>query len=87
MQLIRGISSDLKKLLKYFNGTTILTLNFTILPSTTGLPNNLTSLSKDFESACVKSAIGLLSGGSSRYIDKVLLMNPDNCLNILLNYK
>ena len=41
-QLIKGISSDLKKLLKYFNGTITFTFNVATLLSTTGLPNNLT---------------------------------------------
>ena len=45
LQLISGISSDLKKLLKYFNGTTIFTFNLltpAALPATSvTLPNNL----------------------------------------------
>ena len=37
MQLINGISNDLKKLLKYFNGTAIFTL-FTTLPAASTPP-------------------------------------------------
>ena len=66
LQLIKGISNDLKKLLKYFNGTTTFTLFFTILSATTGLPNKLTLYLKAFELSTVKSSIALASGGSSR---------------------
>ena len=63
LQLIKGISNDLKKLLKYFNGTTIFKFLFTIQLVTTGLPNKLTLYLKDAELLAVKST--LLSGGSS----------------------
>ena len=66
LQLIKGISNDLKKLLKYFNGTTTFTLYFAILSTTTGLPNKLTLYLKEFELSTVKSSIALASGGSSR---------------------
>ena len=42
LQLIKGISSDLKKLLKYFYGTTIFTFFLATLPTIFGLPNKLT---------------------------------------------
>ena len=64
-QLIKGISNDLKKLLKYFNGTTTFRLLFAILSATTGLPNKLTLYLKEFELSTVKSSIALASGGSS----------------------
>ena len=63
LHLIKGISSDLEKLLKYFNGTTTFTLPFAILPSRTGLPNNLTLYLKELEVLVVKSLIALASGG------------------------
>ena len=66
LQLIKGISNDLKKLLKYFNGTTTFTLLFAILSATTGLPNKLTLYLKEFELSTVKSSIALASGDSSR---------------------
>ena len=84
MQLIKGISNDLKKLLKYFNGTTTFTLLFAILSATTGLPNKLNLYLKEFELSTVKSSIALVV--HLVYIDKELLMNLDNYLNILLNY-
>ena len=66
LQLIKRISNDLKKLLKYFNGTTTFTLPFVILPSRTGLPNKLTLYLKELELSAVKSATASSSGGSSR---------------------
>ena len=66
LQLIKGISNDLKKLLKHFNGTTTFTLLFAILPSRTGLPNKSTLYLKELEVSVVKSLIALASGGSSR---------------------
>ena len=66
LQLIKGISNDLKKLLKYFDGTTTFTLLFALLSATTGLPNKLTLYLKEFELSTVKSLIALASGGSSR---------------------
>ena len=65
LQLIKGFSSDLKKLLKYFNGTTTFTLLFAIKPSRTGLPNNSTLYLKELEVSVVKSLIALASGSSS----------------------
>ena len=65
LQLISGISDDLKKLLKYFNGTPTFTLLFVILPLRTGLTNKLTLYLKELELSAVKSAIALASGGSS----------------------
>ena len=66
LQLIKGISKDLKKLLKYFNGMTTFTLLFVILPSKTGLPNKLTLYLKELELSAVKLATASSSGGSSR---------------------
>ena len=66
LQLIKGISNDLKTLLKYFNDTTTFTLLSAILSATTGLPNKLTLYLKEFELSTVKSSIALTSGGSSR---------------------
>ena len=66
LQLIKGISNDLKKLLKYFNGTTTFTLVFAIPSSTSGLPNKLILGMKELEVLVVKSLIALASGGSSR---------------------
>ena len=66
LQLIKRISNDLKKLLKYFNGTTTFTLLFVILLSRTGLPNKLTLYLKELELSAVKSATASSSGGSSR---------------------
>ena len=65
LQLIKGISNDLKELLKYFNGTTTFTLVFALLPSRTGLPNNSTLYLKELEVLVVKSLISLASGSSS----------------------
>ena len=65
LQLIKGISSDLKKLLKYFNGTTTFTLLFAKLLSRTGFPNNSTSYLKELEVSVVKSSMALASGRSS----------------------
>ena len=84
LQLIKGISNDLKKLLKYFNGTTTFTFNLltlAALPATSvTLPNNLILYLEDLELSAVKSSIALAS------IDEELLMNLNNYLNILLNY-
>ena len=42
LQLINGISSDLKKLLKHFNGTAIVALfRISFAPSASAFPNNL----------------------------------------------
>ena len=65
LQLIKGISNDLKKLLKYFNGTTTFTLLLVVLPSRTGLLNKLTFYLKELELSAVKSATVSSSGGSS----------------------
>ena len=68
LQLIKGISNDLKKLLKYFNGTTIFTFNFPTRALSGSavaiLPNKLTLYLKDVELSVVKFT--LLFGGSSR---------------------
>ena len=68
LQLIKGISNVLKKLLKYFNGTTILTFNFltpAASPATSvTLPNNLILYFKESELSAVKSATASSSGGS-----------------------
>ena len=67
LQLIKGISNGLKKLLKYFNGTTTFTpLLFARAPSRTGLPNQLNLYVKELELLAVKSATASSSGGSSR---------------------
>ena len=66
LQLIKGISNDLKKLLKYFNGTTTFTFILAILLATTGLPNKLTLYLKELELSVVKSATASSSGGSYR---------------------
>ena len=66
LQLIEGISNDLKKLLKYFNGTTTFTFILAILLETTGLPNKLILYFKELELSAVKSAAASSSGGSSR---------------------
>ena len=86
MQLIKGIPNDLKKLLKYFNGTTTFTFLLATLSATTGLPNKLILYLKELELSAVKSATASSSGVLSLLIDKELLMNLDNYLNILLNY-
>ena len=65
LQLIKGISNDLKKLLKYFNGTTTFTFILAILLATTGLPNKLTLYLKELEVSVVKSLIAFAYGGSS----------------------
>ena len=65
LQLIKGISRDLKKLLKYFNGITIFTFNFATLSATTGLPNKLTLYLKELE-LLVAKLFARLAGGSSR---------------------
>ena len=57
LQLIKGISIDLKKLFKYFNGTTTFTFIFAILLAITGLPNKLTLYLKELEVLVVKSLI------------------------------
>ena len=54
--------------------------------TTIGLPNKLTLYLKELELLAFKSGTASSSGGSSRYVDKGLLMNLDNYLNILLNY-
>ena len=68
--MIKGIFNDLKKLLKYFNGTTIFTFNLVTaaaLPTNSvTLPNNIILYLKEFQLSAVKSATALSSGGSSR---------------------
>ena len=70
LQLIKGISNDLKKLLKYFNGTTTFTFNFltpAVSPATSvALPHNLILYFKESELLAAKSATASASGGSSR---------------------
>ena len=70
LQLIKGISNDLKKLLKYFNGTTTFTFNLltpAASPATSvTLPNNLIFYFKESELLAAKSATASASGGSSR---------------------
>ena len=56
----------MKKLLKYFNGTTTFTFILAILLATTGLPNKLILHFKEVELSAVKSATASSSGGSSR---------------------
>ena len=65
LQLISGISNDLKKLLKYFNDTTTFTFLFATAPSRTGLPYKSTLYLKELEVLVVKSLIALASGVSS----------------------
>ena len=68
LQLIKGISNDLKKLLKYFNGTTIFTFNLPARALSGSaaaiLPNKLTLYLKDVELSAAKFT--LLFDGSSR---------------------
>ena len=66
LQLIKGISIDLKKLLKYFNGPTTFTFILAILLATTGLPSKLILYFKELELSAVQSATASSSGGSSR---------------------
>ena len=66
LHIIKGISSDLKKLLKYFNGTTTSTFILAILLATTGLPNKLILYFKELELSAVKLATASSSGSSSR---------------------
>ena len=63
LQLIKGISNDPKKLLKYFNGITTFRFIFGILLAATGLPNELTLYLKELELSAVKSATASFSGG------------------------
>ena len=67
LQLIKGISNHLKKLLKYFDGTTIFTFNLPTraLSGLAGaiLSNKLTLYLKDVELSAVKFT--LLSAGST----------------------
>ena len=89
LQLIKGISNDLKKLLKYFNGTTTFTFILAILLATTGLPNKLILYFKEFYTLIyqpLNQQQHHLQVLHLVYIDKELLMNLDNYLNILLNY-
>ena len=65
LQLIKGISSDLKKLLKYFNGTTTFTLNVATSLLTAESPNKLTLYLKELELLTIKLLL-ISSGGSSR---------------------
>ena len=61
-----GISNALKKLLTYFNGTTILALSiFLLAPLVAVLPKRLDFHVKDFELFALIS-LAVLSGGSSR---------------------
>ena len=70
LQLIKGISNDLKKLLKYFNGTTTFTFDHltpAASPATSvTLPKNLILYLKELELSAVKLATVSASGGSSR---------------------
>ena len=66
LHLIKGISNDLKKLLKYFNGTTTFTFNLTIPPATFPSPNKLIFYLKELELLAINSSIELASCGSSR---------------------
>ena len=49
LQLIKGISSDLKKLLKYFNGMTIFKSLLATLLTTAGLRNKSTLHLKELD--------------------------------------
>ena len=50
MQLINGISSDLQKLFKYFDGTAVVPfLKALFAPSATVFPNNLALYLKDLK--------------------------------------
>ena len=70
LQLIKGISNDLKKLLKYFDGTTTFTFNFltpaALSATSVTLPNNIILYLKESKLSAVKSATASASGGSSR---------------------
>ena len=69
--MIKGISNYLKKLLKYFNGTTTFTFLLAILLATTESPNKLISYLKELELSAVKSATAHLLVVHLVYIDKV----------------
>ena len=66
MQLISSMSSNLKKLLKYFNAMVIVVfLRIPLLPSATVFPNNLALLLEDQER----------SDGTSSVAFEVLIIN------------
>ena len=62
LQLINGVSSDLQKLLKYFNGTAIIAFPKTpFVPSETVFSNNLDLYLKDLKlSSLAMSALKLV---------------------------
>ena len=62
LQLINGISNDLQKLLKYFNGTAIFTFSFFLFaPSASVSPIILDFYLNDDELLTVKSAFPSIS--------------------------
>ena len=69
--MIKGISNDVKKLLKYFNGMTTFTFLLATLLVTTGLLNNLILYLKELELLAVKSATASFSAVHLVYIDKM----------------
>ena len=69
MQLINGISNDLHKLLKYFNGTTIFvvfTELFVLLTAYAVFPARAALYLNDWEVSIVKS---ILLGGTSSLLN------------------
>ena len=86
LQLIKGISNDLKKLLKYFNGTTTFTFILAILLAITGLPNKQFYTLKNSNYQPLNQQQRHLQVVHLVYIAKELLMNLENYPNILLNY-
>ena len=62
LQLINGISNDLQKLLKYFNGTTIFTPSFFLFaPSASVLPIRFDLYLKDEELLFAKLMFAIIS--------------------------
>ena len=67
LQLIKGISSDLKRLLKYFNGMTIFTFFLATLRTIFGLPNKLTLYLKELDVSVAKLFARSFCGSSRLY--------------------
>ena len=73
LQLINGISSDLQKLLRYFNSTAnVVLLEISFVPSATVFPNNLALYLKDLKTLSFAIAASKLVASSLEQNHKLL---------------
>ena len=86
LQLNKGISSDLQKWLKYFNGTaTVAFFSIPFVPSASVFPNNLDLYSKDLKLLSLAISALKLFASSLEWNHKFLLFQ-NNLNYILLDY-